>query len=132
MTDTELDLILKEILSVTPDAGKSYVMGSLQSRGISIQRSHLHERLKIIDPIGRAIRKRGVIARRVYNVAGANRRWHIDSNHRLIGWRFVINGCVDGFSRTVVYHKCANNNLAKTALEYFQDGVANFGLPLRV
>ena len=46
----------------------------------------------------------------------------------VIGWRFVIHRCVDGFSRTVVYLKCANNNLAKIAL----DGVANFGLPLRV
>ena len=107
-------------------------MGSLRSRGIRIQRSHLRERLKIIDPIGRAIRKRGVIAHIIYNLYRANHLWHIDSNHKLIGWRFVIHECVDGFSRTVVYLKCANNNLAKTALEYFQDGVANFGLPLRV
>ena len=107
-------------------------MGSLWRRGIRIQRSRLCERLKIIDPIGRAKRKRGVIARRVYNVAGANHLWHIYSNHKLIGWRFVIHGCVDDVSRTVVYLKCANNNLAKTALEYFQDRVANFGLPLRL
>ena len=85
MTDTELDLILKEILSVIPDAGESYVMGSPRSRGIRIQRSCLRERLKINDPMGRAIRKRGVVPRRVYSVAGANHLWHIDSNHKLIG-----------------------------------------------
>ena len=88
--------------------------------------------MKIIDPIGRAIRKRGVIACIVYNAAGANHLWHINSNHKLIGWRFFIHGCADGFSRTVAYLKCANNNLAKTPKEYFQDRFANFGLPLTV
>lgn len=127
----DLLLIIQEILTLTPNAGESYVMGSLRGRGVIIPRQRLRENLMILDPVGRAVRKHKAIIRRVYNVVGANHLWHIDSNHKLIAWRFVIHGCVDGFSRANVYLNCANNNLAETALGYFRKGVENFGLPLR-
>lgn len=58
---------------------------------------------------------------------------HLDSNHKLIHpWRFVIHGCIDGFSRTVVLLHCNTNNRATTVLTHFQDAVAQFGLPSRV
>ena len=43
-----------------------------------------------------------------------------------------MHGCIDGYSRVVVYLKVANNNLAATVLNFFQEGVQNFGLPRRV
>ena len=46
--------------------------------------------------------------------------------------RFVLHGCIDGYSRGVVYLKVANNNLAATVLNFFHEGVQNFGLPQRV
>jgi hypothetical protein len=58
-----------------------------------------------------------------------NSVWHIDSHHKLIRWRFVIHASIDGFSRTVTYIRCANNNSAQTVLEFFRDGVTRFGLP---
>ena len=56
----------------------------------------------------------------------------VDSNHKLISQRFVIHGCKDGFSRVVIYLHCCSNNRAETVLQYFQDGVQEFGLPSRV
>ena len=56
----------------------------------------------------------------------------MDSNHKLIAWRFVHHGCIDGYSRAVIYVKCCNNNEAATALQLFEDGVHRFGLPSRV
>lgn len=61
-----------------------------------------------------------------------NHLWHIDGNHKLVNWRFVIHGCTDGYSRAIVYLKCATNNLASTVLKYFIEGTQDFGLPLRV
>lgn len=58
--------------------------------------------------------------------------WHVDSNHKLISWRFVIHGCIDGFSRAVIYLSCCNNNKASTALGLFEKGVNEYGLPMRV
>lgn len=61
--------------------------------------------------VNRAIRQRSSIQRRLYNVKKPNHMWHIDSNHTLIHWRFVLLGCVDGFSRAIVSLKCFTNNL---------------------
>ncbi len=131
INNADLLAIIQEILTLTPNAGERYVMGGLRGRGVTIPRQRLRENLMILDPVGRAVRKHKAIIRRVYNVVGANHLWHIDSNHKLIAWRFVIHGCVDGFSRTNIYLNCANNNLAQTVLGYFRKGVENFGLPLR-
>ena len=57
---------------------------------------------------------------------------HIDSNHKLIVWRIIIHGCIDGASRAVIYVKVANNNRADTMLEYFKLGIGAFHLPSRV
>ena len=66
----------------------------------------------------------------VYCTCCVNR--HLDGNHKLIRWRMVIHGCVDGFSRAIVSIKCSNNNEAATVLELFKNGVKTFHYPLRI
>ena len=132
ITDEELDRQIQQTLNLTPYSGETYVRGSLKGRGINVQRFRIRESLKRIDGIGRAARHRYAIYRRTYNVTGPNHLWHIDSNHKLISWRFVIHGCIDGYSRAIVYLKCCTDNKASTVLQYFAQGVQEFGLPSRV
>ena len=110
----------------------AYVRGGLKGRQVNVQRRRVRASIQRVDPIGRSIRKRYAICRRVYNVRGPNHLWHIDSNHKLISWRFVIHGCIDCFGRTVIYLKCCTNNRADTVLQLFENGVGEFGLPSRV
>ena len=39
---------------------------------------------------------------------------HIDGHHKLIRWRFVIHGGIDGFSRCIVFLQCSTNNKSET------------------
>ena len=42
-----------------------------------------------------------------------------------------MHGCIDGYSRAIIYVTCSKNNQAATVLQLFQ-GVHKFGLPSRV
>ena len=50
----------------------------------------------------------------------------------MISWRFVSHGCIDGFSRAIIYLHCCADNKALSVLEFFEGGVHDFGLPKRV
>lgn len=132
ITDAELQGNIESILQQTPFAGETYIRGSLVARKIFVQRYRVRESLRLLDPVGRAVRKRVTIQRRSYNVAAPNHLWHMDSNHKLIRWKFVIHGCIDGNSRAIIYLRCCTNNLASSALQFFMEGTERFGVPLRV
>lgn len=68
----------------------------------------------------------------MYYAEGPNSVWHIDGHHKLIRWRLVTHGGIDGYSRTVVYLRCAGNNRAVTVLHAFMDAVARHGIPEKV
>ena len=44
----------------------------------------------------------------------------------------MIHGCIDGYSRRVVYLQCRDNNRADTVVNIFMEGVRECGLPSRV
>ena len=58
--------------------------------------------------------------------------WHIDGNHKLIRWGFVIHGGIDGYSRRIMFLRCSTNNRANTVFQCFEESVLEFGLPSRV
>lgn len=74
-SDEDVDNMLCEIIFEMPNSGEIYLMGILRARKVFIPRWRLRERLKILDPVGRSLRRRHTIKRRVYNVKGANYLW---------------------------------------------------------
>ena len=104
----------------------------LMQMGVKVQRYRLRESLQRVDKEGLQRRKRGRLHRRVYNVQGANHLWHLDTNHKLVRWYFIVIGAIDGFSRLPVVLECKADNKAATVLDCFKKGVAEFGLPSRV
>ncbi len=55
-----------------------------------------------------------------------------DGHHKLIRWRLVTHGGIDGYSRLIVYLHCSSNNKASTVYKYFLSAVEENGLPSRV
>ncbi len=87
-----------------------------------------------IDPEGLLLRasQLNLVNRRHYWVPGTLALWHIDGNHKLIRWRFVVHGCEDGYSRRIMYLHCSTNNRASTVVALFAQAVGRFRLPSRV
>ena len=56
----------------------------------------------------------------------------MDGNHKLVRWRFVIHGCIDGYSEFIIYLKGCSNNQADTVLQCFLEAVNQRELPSQV
>ena len=132
ISDEELTEVVEQFTSLCPKIGEKTVDGMLRSRGINVQRQRIRETLYSIDPHGASRRLRRALHRREYKVEAPNSLWHVDGYHKLIRWRIVVHGGIDGYSRVVVYLKAAVNNKASTALSAFKIGVQEYGLPSRV
>ena len=132
ISDAELDHQVEAIKMVHPNDGERLMIGHLRSRGITLPRSRIRASIHRVDPVNTAVRRRLAIRRRVYYAQGPNSVWHIDGHHKLIRWRFVTHGGIDGFSRTIVYLKYSGNNRAVTVLQSFMEAIQDFGLPEKV
>ena len=119
MDDTCLDAITQQFTDTHPNSGERSLSGFLRSAGLRVQRCRIRESLMRTDPRGVQCRFRQVLHRRQYNVAMPNSLWHIDGYHRLIRWRIVIHGGIDGYSRLPVYLTASSNNRASTVLIAF-------------
>ena len=56
----------------------------------------------------------------------------MNGNLKLIKWRFVIHGCINMFSRAIMFLKCATSNKAAIVLESFIKATERFINPLRI
>jgi len=45
----------------------------------------------------------------------------LDGHHKLIRWRFVTHGGIDGYNRMIVFLKCSTNNQAVTVYQLFRE-----------
>lgn len=130
--DHELDQIVSEIATEFPKCGETMVREILRQKGVQVTRARLRESLHRTNGDNIKSRIKGRLQRRVYNVEGVNHLWHIDTNHKLIRWNFIIVGGIDGFSRFVTFLNCTDNNKSETIFSCFQSAIRSYGLPLRV
>ncbi|KAI7811048.1 hypothetical protein IRJ41_009739 [Triplophysa rosa] len=129
ITNEELDRVLAELHHRYPNAGYKMILGHIRSRQLRIQKHRVLASLRRVDPEGMELRRLRLRTsrRRRYSVPAPNYLWHIDGNHKLIRWRIVIHGGIDGYSRLVVYLKAATNNKAQTMLQSFLSAVDLYG-----
>ena len=132
ISDASLDEMVESVTSLHPKCGEKTINGRLRSQGICVQRERIRESLRRVDPSGVQLRARRVLHRRQYGVECPNALWHLDGYHKLIRWRIVIHGAIDGYSRLITFLKASTNNLASTVLSAFTMAVDHFGLPSHI
>ena len=132
ISDEVLDDLVKSMCTLHRRTGEKSIAGKLQGIGLRIQRERIRECMQRVDVTGIEGRLRRALHRRVYSVVSPNALWHLDGYHKLIRWRIVIHGGIDGYSRLVTYLKASNNNRACTAFAAFQSGICEYGLPSRI
>ena len=103
INDEDLDQIKIEIKKNHPLSGERVIIGLIRSRGMHIQRVRIRASIHRVDPVNAAVRWIRKNPRGVYSVPGPNSLWHNDGLHKLIHWKVIIHGCIDGFSRVITY-----------------------------
>ena len=128
VSDEELDRLVKSYIDYHgTTTGQTYIIGYIKSLGHRVQRSWIRECIARLDPHNTALRWGVTLSRRVYSVPWPNSLWHLDGHHSLIRWKLVIHGCIDGFSRRIMFLRCSPNNLAETVLTLFLEAINNDG-----
>ena len=108
--------------------GYRRVHRSLQSQGIICRRDDLRKILKRIDPEGVDHRRRRRLHRSKYISQGPNFAWHIDGHDKLKPYGFSIHGCIDGFSRKLLWLEVGpTNKMPEVVAKYYLDTVKKVG-----
>ena len=131
-TETQFDVVVGRVKQEHPNDGEIMIAGHLLKQGVRVQRAKLRKSIHRIDPEGVAERRSVAVRRRTYHVTGPNEVWHIDGHHKLIKWRLVTQGGIDGYSRLITFLQCSSNNRASTVHAAFTSAVETYGLPKRV
>ena len=97
--------------------GYRTVWYTLELEGFRVPRIVVQEIIRELDPEGTELRKSRCLKRRQYHNPGPNYAWHVDGYDKLKPWGFPIHGCIDGFSRRIMWLEVArSNNLPSNVL----------------
>ncbi|XP_028516806.1 uncharacterized protein LOC110245566 isoform X2 [Exaiptasia diaphana] len=81
-----------------------------QDYGVNVARDKVMKILKEMDPTGTEMRKSNCLKRRVYRNKGPNYAWHVDGYDKLRPYGFDIHGCIDGYSRRIMWLEVGPTN----------------------
>ncbi|KAF3851806.1 hypothetical protein F7725_005161 [Dissostichus mawsoni] len=106
------------------------IAGCMQSleRGIRIRKEDVRILLSLLDPVHSQARLKRRLSRRKYFSQGPNFIWHVDGYDKLKPYGICINGCIDGYSRRIIWLKAAfTNSDPKVIGSYFVEAIENVG-----
>lgn len=96
--------------------------------GFKVKREDIRLLLQVIDPHGVNTRLRRRLKRRSYWSKGPNFCWHVDSYDKLKKYGLCINGCIDGYTRKLVWLRVGrSSNDPKVIGRYYLDAVTMHG-----
>ena len=101
--------------------------------GLVVRKDAVRQVLKILDPEGVQGRLRHRLRRREYRGRGPNRTWHIDGYDKLKPFGLCIHGCIDGYSRRIMWLEVGpSNNNPAIICQYFLNCVKQVGCTAQI
>lgn len=102
--------------------------------GIITDRETVRLLLTLMDSDGVSLRASNRLRRRVYCSRGPNYIWHIDGYDKLKPYGICISGCIDGFSRKMIWLEAyKTNSNPRIIARYFIDAINKInGCPQRL
>ena len=131
-SEDELKAVRKRIEEIIDGPGSMggyrTVWHTLELEGLRVPRIVVQEIIRELDPEGTELRKSHCLKRRQYHNPGPNYAWHVDGYDKLKPWGFPIHGCIDGYSRRIMWLRVArSNNLPEYPVMYYLETVKELG-----
>ncbi|KAK0140895.1 hypothetical protein N1851_012509 [Merluccius polli] len=124
----EVAAFIEQLESAGQCQGYRWMHQKCWLNGIVTDRETVRILLRLLDGEGVDLRSRNRLRRRVYHSCGPNYVWHIDGYDKLKPFGIAISGCIDGFSRKMIWVEAyKTNNDPKVIAGYFTDAVVNAG-----
>ena len=100
----------------------------IRKRGIIIKRARVMTLLKELDPDGVETRGKKRLGCRAYHTKGPNFIWHVDGHDKLKPFGFSVHGCVDCFSRRLLWLEVGpTNKNPEVIAKFYLDTVKQLG-----
>ncbi|XP_078799348.1 uncharacterized protein LOC110016040 isoform X2 [Oryzias latipes] len=129
-TDLEeiLTFVEEEMIGSGQLQGYRWLHQRALQRGFVVSQETIRALIKILDPEGVDLRRARRLRRRQYTCRGPNALWHVDSYDKLKPYGIAINGCIDGFSRHVMWMEAyTTNSDPKVIADYYINTVTRVG-----
>lgn len=105
-----MDFLLQELQKSSQLHGYRWFHLKCLQNKIVVTQEIVRELLSYLDPTGVEVRKRRRLRRRQYYNKGPNFLWHVDSYDKLKPYGICINGCIDGFSRQIIWLRAGSTS----------------------
>jgi hypothetical protein len=130
--DYDIELVTDEVRRILDGPGcipgYRHVWHTLKLKGYQVPRIIVELLVRELDPEGCEMRKQHKLKRRVYQNPGPNAVWHADGYDKLKPYGFAIHGCIDGWSRKVLWlFVTRSNNSPDNIASYYLETVDKFG-----
>ena len=88
--------------------GYRWMYAKCKENNVPVTRDVVAVIMQLVDPQGVQWRQRRRLRRRQYIAKGPNFLWHVEGNDKLKPFGVAIHGCIDGYSRQIIWLQACN------------------------
>ena len=132
-TSDIFEVFIDERSGSVSEIGYRRIHKALKSKRYICRKDDVRQIIKQLDPDSVKLRKRRRLHRRRYVADGSNFVWHLDRHDKLKPSGFSIHGCIDGFSRYLIWLKLLHATKNKSYWKILSKAVKSLeGIPLQI